>query len=96
MTISLRQVPDHVSRRQSFKCNKSLFAEHREHGYVVFSYGHHFPVAVYDNRTGEWTVNSDKYSPTTSRHQSTVKRGIPSGANEASTEAIREAVDALH
>ena len=94
--ISLRQVPDFVSRRQSFKCNESLYAEHREHGYVVFSCGEHFPVAMYDNRTSQWLVNEDKYSPTTSRHQSKVRQGVHGSSENASTTYLRQAVAALH
>jgi hypothetical protein len=37
--------------------------------FVVFSYGHHFPMYAYDSKRGEWLGNEDKYSPTTSRHQ---------------------------
>jgi hypothetical protein len=40
--------------------------------YYVRSYA--TPIAWFAN--GEWTVPDVKYSPTTSRHQSTVKRGI--------------------
>lgn len=38
--------------------------------YVVYSYGTHFPMYIYDKTTGQWYGNSDKYSPTTTRHQS--------------------------
>ena len=37
--------------------------------YVVYSYGEHWPLFVYDKRSGEWLENSDKYSPTTSKHR---------------------------
>jgi len=37
--------------------------------YVVYSYGYHFPMYVYDFETGLWLGNSDKYSRTTSSHQ---------------------------
>lgn len=87
-TISLRQVPDFVSRRQPFKCNKSLFAEQIGKAYVVYSYGKHFPVAAFGEDLGGWAVNTDRYSPTTSRHQSTVRRGIPSDAVQLDTAHI--------
>jgi hypothetical protein len=38
--------------------------------YVVYSYGHHFPMYIYDYKAEQWFGNSDKYSSTTSRHQS--------------------------
>jgi hypothetical protein len=37
--------------------------------YVVFSYGEHFPMYVYDYQFGKWYGNADKYSKTTSCHQ---------------------------
>ena len=38
--------------------------------YVIYSYGSHFPMYVYDEESGEWIGNKDKYSRTTSTHQS--------------------------
>ena len=36
--------------------------------YVVYSYGYHFPMFIYLNNI--WYENSDKYSVSTSKHQS--------------------------
>jgi hypothetical protein len=41
--------------------------------YVVFSYGHHFPIYVWDELLGMWFGNKDKYSRSTSRHQSQLR-----------------------
>ena len=41
--------------------------------YTVYSYGAHFPMYVYDYTTEQWYGNSDKYSRTTSKHQSTCR-----------------------
>lgn len=42
-----------------------------EHGlYVVFSYGEHFPMYAYDSKTNLWVANNEKYSRSTTRHQS--------------------------
>ena len=38
--------------------------------YAIYSYGPHFPMYVYDEESGQWLGNSDKYSRTTSTHQS--------------------------
>ena len=38
--------------------------------YAIYSYGSHFPMYVWDEQTCEWYGNSDKYSRTTSSHQS--------------------------
>lgn len=44
-------------------------------GYAVFSYGAHFPMYVYDYEHHVWVGNSDKYSVTTSKHQSLANPG---------------------
>jgi len=38
--------------------------------YVVYSYGYHWPLFVYEN--GVWYENADKFSVTTSKHRSQV------------------------
>lgn len=38
--------------------------------YVVYSYGPHWPLFVYDHTLGAWYENGDRCSSTTSRHHS--------------------------
>lgn len=45
-------------------------------GKVCYSYGQHFPVAVIDPGERVAHVNTDKYSSSTSRHQSEVKGAL--------------------
>jgi hypothetical protein len=68
-----------VEARRPFEGSNLFAREHvPPHGhttlYVVYSYGEHFPIyiAETDNETKRltWYANSDKYSPSTSRHQS--------------------------
>lgn len=74
---SLAQVPDLVASHSVFDCNGTLKAKIVGEFYAVFSYGEHFPVAIRRRSVAEpWLVNKDKYSPTTSRHQSKVLGGI--------------------
>ena len=94
MRLSLKQVPAAVSDRQVFQCNKSLFSEQIDDAYVVYSYGKHFPVALF--KDGQWLINADKYSPTTSRHQSTVGRGIYGLTKTATTQEIKDVIATLH
>jgi len=58
----------------------SVFAIQYPRGYVVFSYGHHFPMfACVNDRDGsrKWFVNVRKYSTTTSKHTTTLRpRGV--------------------
>jgi len=41
--------------------------------YVVYSYGHHFPMYIYDSEQNKWIGNKDKYSQSTTRHQSQLR-----------------------
>lgn len=38
--------------------------------YIVYSYGWHFPMYIYCRQSDLWYGNTDKYSVTTSKHQS--------------------------
>lgn len=44
-------------------------------GNVAYSYGEHFPLAIIAE-PGKVTVNTDKYSSTTSRHQSMLRAAL--------------------
>ena len=49
--------------------NKQLFGRWETPSlYVVYSYGTHWPLFMWDN--GEWWENEDKYSRTTTKHRS--------------------------
>lgn len=50
--------------------NKTMFAKWVNKQYVVFSYGEHFPMYVWDSTLGRWFGNRDRYSNTTTKHQS--------------------------
>jgi hypothetical protein len=70
-TVSNREIRNLVTNREVFKThNGTVFSENKDNLYVVYSYGHHFPMYAYDAEAREWFGNADKYSPTTSRHQS--------------------------
>ena len=61
-----------VQERVEFKnTNGTLFSKWvTPFLYVVYSYGEHFPMFLYDGTPGRrgWAINTDKYSVTTSRH----------------------------
>ena len=46
----------------------NLFAEDKFNSYVVYSYGYHHPLYVYNRTLSQWYANSDKVSRTTSKH----------------------------
>ncbi len=85
-----------VDRRMLFKNNNgTVYSEWhdgpcgRDTIYVVYSYGNHFPLYVYDVQTQQWYGNKDKYSPTTSRHQ-TQARPSEHIAHWFDTDALKE------
>ena len=68
--ISNAEARKYVKTRVSFITNnKTLFSEQRETGYVVYSYGSHFPLFIYEPISARWYENEDKYSRTTSMHR---------------------------
>jgi hypothetical protein len=50
--------------------NKQLFTD----GRVIYSYGHHWPIAIRHN--GTVYVNEDRYSMTTSKHTGMVRAAL--------------------
>lgn len=66
-------------RKSDGKATSSLFGIWRDTPkgavYTVYSYGYHFPIAAFLPEVG-WIGNSDKYSATTSQHQSVVRRAV--------------------
>ncbi len=67
--VSNRGCGKYVAERTPFQ-GSNLFANDHPSLYVVYSYGLHFPMYVYDKDVGQWFGNSDKYSQSTSRQQS--------------------------
>jgi hypothetical protein len=57
--------------------------------YAVYSYGHHFP--IYARINGQWYRNKDKYSVSTSRHQSQCNPYY-SNMIEVDTETLRSLI----
>ena len=71
--LSNREVSAYVTHCSDFvNNNKTLLGEMHRDGsdlwYVVYSYGHHWPLYVRDMESGKWYGNKDKYSTTTSKH----------------------------
>ena len=58
-----------VNNKVEFKAS-NIFSEYikKDKLYIVYSYGYHFPMYIKYKNT--WFENSDKYSRTTSIHQS--------------------------
>ncbi len=71
--IANKDARDYVRRGEPFQ-GSNLFGEYDDSDegsntpYVVYSYGHHFPMFIYLGNS--WYENSDKYSVSTSKQQS--------------------------
>jgi len=68
--VSNSEMSDYVCDRKAFtNTNQTCWGEWKTpEMYVVYSYGTHFPIYVWDEHMG-WLANTDKFSVTTSRHQ---------------------------
>lgn len=78
--INGRQCRSHVQGRKPFRnSNGQLYAHWTAAGvpyadtpvgmrYVVYSYGEHWPLHIWDDASQRWYSNADKYGTTTSRH----------------------------
>lgn len=67
-------IPNHSCRRyvnekKPFKASH-MFGKNVGKFYVVYSYGEHFPMYIYDFEKDLWYANKSSYSVTTSKHQS--------------------------
>jgi hypothetical protein len=47
----------------------STLTESIDKQYVVYSWGHHFPIYIYTDRCNLWFGNKDKYSQSSTKHQ---------------------------
>jgi hypothetical protein len=69
-----------ISRREMFKTNSGAVYPRREGKdgvlYVVYSYGDHFPMWVYDGHINQWFGNQDRASRTTSKQQSQTRPDV--------------------
>jgi len=77
MKTSNKNCGQYIINRQAFIAS-NIFAEYVTQNangdqldtcrYVVYSYGKHFPMYIFEG--GVWYANCDKYSVSTSKHQS--------------------------
>lgn len=68
MKIANRQARAFVEEKMIFTAN-NIFSENYGRLYIVYSYGHHWPMFVFDRVAHLWYENRDKYSCTTSKHR---------------------------
>ena len=82
----------YVEARRAFRnSNGQLFGRHERGLYVVYSYGEHWPLYIYDG--AQWLENSDRTSVTTSKHRSQA-RPLGTATTLASCRDMRAIIDA--
>ena len=59
----------HIFARWSVKESDHKMGRSKQTIYTVYSYGHHFPMFVYDADANVWVENTDRYSVTTSKQR---------------------------
>ena len=97
-TITNKQMCEYTTYHIPFKNSTgTVFAEEPSNSfegqdlYVVYSYGEHYPIYVYDYQLEMWFGNYDKYSSTTSRHQ-TMARPEVDEIQMLSTEELNQVI----
>ena len=73
MKVANKNASEYVNKCEIFE-GSNTFSEFKvqydDKLYVVFSYGYHFPMYMYDYQAKTWIGNEDSQSMSTSRHQS--------------------------
>ena len=88
MNTTLKQAVNLIATLQPVKGN-SLYSQDTNKFYIVYSYGEHFPLAAYSHIDKLWYLNIDKYSMTTSRHQSIVKQALDNESILCTTDELQ-------
>jgi hypothetical protein len=72
--IANRDAREYVQHKQEFEGSnlygETLCSQGLPAIYVVYSYGTHFPMYIYEYLTESWYGNNDKRSRSTTKHQS--------------------------
>jgi len=69
MKVSNKNARQYVDELKTFQGSNTFAINDNENLYVVYSYGYHFPMYIYDRQAGMWIGNEDSYSVSTTKHQ---------------------------
>lgn len=83
--ITLRDARVRVQAAEPFKtANGQLYGEWTTPNiYVVYSYGEHWPLFVWDAAASRWMENENRYSVTTSKHRTSTHPHVPTELRSA-------------
>ena len=80
MRVANKDASEYVNKCEIFE-GSNTFSEFKvqydDKLYVVFSYGYHFPMYMYDYQAKTWIGNEDRFSMSTSKHQSLCRPSEP-------------------
>ena len=62
------KVKSYINNLTEFDAN-NIFARCEGPLYIVYSYGLHFPMYIYNKQNNIWVGNSNSYSRTTTKHK---------------------------
>lgn len=68
MKIANKKSSHYTSNLKNFK-GSNLEGINENNLYIVYSYGLHFPLYIFDKSIKQWYENIDRYSVTTSKHR---------------------------
>lgn len=77
-----------IANKEMFRIG-DIFSVNEKKYYVVYSYGYHYPMFVWDRLTDTWYENITKYSATTLRHKN-LSRPSSTTMLERTTEQIQD------
>ena len=73
MIVPNKNASTYTTNREPFKGSNTWGEWLTEKLYVVYSYGRHFPLFVWDEDIAMWFANDDKYSRSTSKHRTQLR-----------------------
>lgn len=98
--IANKNAREYVQNKQAFK-GANLYGDWRyisnRDVYVVYSYGAHWPLFMYDDAVGVWFENTERVSVSTSKHATQAHPHVPTIVCDTNTikRAISEGVNAV-
>ncbi len=89
--MKVSEIGPRITMRVPFRLT-NLYSESRDDGrYVVYSYGYHWPLAVYDQTIG-WMVNTSQSTKTTERHRRQIEQYLTEGFDTANVTFLRNLI----
>lgn len=83
----------YIQQRKPFSAG-NLYSVTEEGTYIIYSYGNHWPLAVYKPAIG-WLLNETPSSASTNRHRGHVARSLTQGYDKSNVAYLRSMIGEL-